>query len=53
MADDRKKEDMDPRLEFVSSYVSKTFRIKGDKWQKLMMSDDKVTKTDPLFPLDT
>lgn len=41
--DDKKKEDMDPRVEFLSSYVMKTFRIKSDRWQKLMMSDDKVT----------
>lgn len=41
--DDKKKEDMDPRIEFLSSYVMKTFRIKSDRWQKLMMSDDKVT----------
>lgn len=45
MADDKKKEDGDPRIEYISSYVTKTFRIKSDKWQKLMMSDDKVTTT--------
>jgi hypothetical protein len=43
MTDDKKKEDTDPRLDYISSYVTKTFRIKLDKWQKLMASDDKVT----------
>lgn len=45
MADDKKKEDSDPRIDYISSYVTKTFRLKSDKWQKLMMSDDKVTTT--------
>lgn len=45
MADDKKKEDADPRIDYISSYVTKTFRLKSDKWQKLMMSDDKVTTT--------
>lgn len=51
MADDKKKEDVDPRLEFVSTTVLKSFRMKQDRWQKLMASDDKVT-ADP-FPLVT
>lgn len=49
--DDKRREDNDPRLEFLSSYVTKTFRIKSDKWQKLLMSDDKVNNE--LFPLET
>lgn len=51
MAEDKKKEDVDPRLEFVSSCVLKTFRMKQDRWQKLMSSDDKVTANP--FPLVT
>lgn len=51
MADDKKKEDVDPRLEYMSTCVLKTFRMKQDRWQKLMTSDDKVT-ADP-FPLVT
>lgn len=50
MADDKKKYDGDPRLEYISSYVTKTFRIKSDKWQKLITSEEKVTYG---FPLDT
>ena len=49
---DKKKEDVDPRLEFISVYVMKTYRFKIDKWQKLMTSDDKVTNHLE-FPLDT
>lgn len=45
MADDKKKEDTDPRLDYISSYVTKTFRIKSDKWQKLIISEEKVTMT--------
>lgn len=48
MADDKKKDDGDPRLEFISSYVKKTFRIKSDKWQKLMASEEKVTIAVPV-----
>lgn len=48
---DKTKEDADPRLEFINSYVTKTFRIKSDRWQKLMLSDDKVTNC--WFPLET
>lgn len=51
MAEDKKKEDVDPRLEFVSTCVLKTYRMKQDKWQKLMSSDDKVTTV--TFPLVT
>lgn len=50
MADDKKKDDGDPRLEYISSYVTKTFRMKLDKWQKLITSEEKVTKW---FPLET
>ena len=38
--EDRNKDD--PRLEFLNIYLQKTFRLKGDKWQKLMTSDDRV-----------
>lgn len=41
--EEKKKEVSDPRLEFVSGYLTKTFRIKIEKWQKLMASEDKVT----------
>lgn len=51
MADDKKKEEVDPRLEFMSSCVLKTYRMKQDRWQKLMTSDDKVTAVP--FPLVT
>lgn len=34
----------DPRLDFLNDYLQRTYRTKGDKWQKLMTSDDKVTK---------
>ena len=51
MADEKKKEDVDPRLEYISSYVTKTFRIKSDKWQKLITSEEKVIKV--WFPLET
>ena len=40
---DKKVDDGDVRLEFIASYVMKTHRIKLDKWQKMMTSDDKVT----------
>lgn len=40
---DKKVDDGDVRLEFIASYVMKTHRIKLDKWQKMMASDDKVT----------
>lgn len=43
--DSKMKEDADPRVDYIGSYVTKTFRIKSDKWQKLMMSEDKVTMT--------
>lgn len=39
----KKKEEPDPRVDFISQYVMKTFRVKIDKWQKMMTSDDKVT----------
>lgn len=52
MAEDKKKEDVDPRLEFVSTSVLMTYRMKQDRWQKLMSSDDKVT-TVVAFPLVT
>lgn len=49
MADEKKgKEETDPRLDFISSYVTKTYRIKSDKWQKLMTSDEKVAMTVPV-----
>lgn len=44
MNDEKKKDDGDPRLEYIGSYVTKTFRIKSDKWQKLTASEEKVTK---------
>jgi hypothetical protein len=46
MTDEKKKVDetVDPRAEFIGNYVTKTFRLKPDKWPKLMNSDDKVTK---------
>lgn len=38
--EDRNKDD--PRLDFLNIYLQKTFRLKGDKWQKLITSDDRV-----------
>ena len=36
---DKDKEE-DPRLEFISSYVMKSLRIKMDKWHKMMGAED-------------
>ena len=33
-------EDVDPRLDFLSDYVSKSLRVKLEKWQKMMSSAD-------------
>ncbi|XP_037074053.1 dynein beta chain, ciliary-like [Pollicipes pollicipes] len=33
-------EDIDPRLEFISDYISKSLRIKLEKWQKMMGTTD-------------
>ena len=33
-------EDVDPRLDFLSDYVSKSLRVKLEKWQKMMSSPD-------------
>lgn len=48
MSEDKKKEDTDARLDFISSFVLKSFRMKADKWQKLMISDEKVAMTVPV-----
>jgi hypothetical protein len=53
MADEKKKEDVDPRLEYMGAYVTKTFRLKPDKWQKLSSSDDKVTTQGVNYLLET
>lgn len=53
MADEKKKDDPDPRLEYIGNYVTKTFRLKVDKWQKLTGSDDKVTTQGVNYLLDT
>jgi hypothetical protein len=41
MSEERSKDD--PRLEFINAYLQKTFRIKSDKWQRMMASEEKVT----------
>ena len=33
-------EDVDPRLDFLSDYISKSLRVKLEKWQKMMTSAD-------------
>ena len=53
MGDEKKKEDLDPRMEYIGSYVTKTFRLKADKWQKLSTSDDKVTTQGVNYLLET
>jgi hypothetical protein len=53
MADEKKKEDVDPRLEYMGAYVTKTFRLKPDKWQKFSSSDDKVTTQGVNYLLET
>lgn len=50
MEDKKQREDADPRLDYLASYVTKTFRMKYDKWQKMLMTEDKVTTP---FPLET
>lgn len=45
MADDKKEKEVDPRLEFLGALVMKTFRVKIDKWNKLLASDDKVKQS--------
>lgn len=35
-----KKELNDSRADFMSSYVMKSMRIKADKWQKLIATDE-------------
>lgn len=44
MYEDRKRQDPDQRSDFVGHQVLKSFRLKPDKWQKLMGSDDQVTE---------
>ncbi|KAG5679915.1 hypothetical protein PVAND_009451 [Polypedilum vanderplanki] len=39
MTEERSKDD--PRLELINLHIQKTFRIKSDKWQKLMASDER------------
>ena len=36
-------EDVDPRLDFLSDYISKSLRVKLEKWQKMMTSSDTRT----------
>ena len=33
-------EDVDPRLDFISDYISKSLRVKLEKWQKMMSASD-------------
>lgn len=41
MAEKKKdKGEEDPRLEFITSYLLKSLRLKSDKWQKLMGTED-------------
>lgn len=41
MAEKKKdKGEEDPRLEFIISYLLKSLRLKSDKWQKLMGTED-------------
>jgi hypothetical protein len=44
MNEERKRQDPDVRTDFIGVQVLKSFRLKPDKWQKLMASDDQVTK---------
>lgn len=42
MGDEKKKEEVDSRLDYLCTFVTKTFRVKQEKWQKLLSTDDKV-----------
>lgn len=52
MAEEKKKEEKveDPEdsegrvMDFLQNYLQKSMRIKPDKWQKMMATDDKVRK---------
>lgn len=49
MNEERKRQDPDARTDFIGVQVLKSFRLKPDKWQKLMASDDQVTKFIEIF----
>lgn len=36
----RKTGDDDPRLEFLLSYLTKSYKLKQDKWNKMIASDE-------------
>jgi len=43
MTDDKKvnkKDEEDLRTDFLCSFVTKSMRLKSDKWQKLMSTED-------------
>lgn len=43
---DKKDIDEDPRYEFICEYITKTMRLKSDKWPKLVGNEEyKVSKT--------
>lgn len=33
-------DDSDPRLDFLERYVTKSLRLKSDKWQKMLSIED-------------
>lgn len=44
MATEEKRRDdlTDPRLDFINLYLQKTYKSKGEKWQKYMTTDERV-----------
>lgn len=41
--EEKRKDDLtDPRLDFLNVYLQKTYRSKGEKWQKFMATDERV-----------
>lgn len=55
MADDKKKKDQqatddeDPRLDFLLNYMIKSYRLKQDKWNKMIaIPENKVGRLSPV-----
>lgn len=41
--EEKRKDDLsDPRLDFLNIYMQKTYRSKGEKWQKFLTTDERV-----------
>lgn len=38
----KNQEDSDPRLDYLKKFVTMSYLIGGDKWEKLLITDDKV-----------